>query len=551
MAITEFPIPTRVVNIDLLENAVAAAPIAIEAATNAAASEAAAAASAALADSEGNATAAQVARVGAEEAEAAARLEADRAEDAADLAETYAATAANDADYYATIALGRAAVADGETFGVLAGGSDGLLRPTLYRRDSSTTQTKVLDQLPATEFDARIIADRPYYLGTRQVVTASVDATFAAMSGEYLDGTTFTFDQDIAVSNGLQSVNGALRLGTVEGSLPLTDASIESGRPYYYGTRQVITAVTDATFQCVAATFLDGTVLGEDGAEKLPLVALGDSLADFILGQLAAETGRTVIDMAIGGQRHFQILNRVIGVTLTTSTNTIASGSNSVTHINSVAVSGATNTADHMLLSTPSDTTTRGIAGVAGSIRGTLQRSVPGGVEAYIFTPDAGQTLPVTFPANTPFIPDTRTLIEYPFYMSIGRNGSWTDGKSLEVIDRLFKLIPHRNIIMQDVPNSDLNSPNEWGPSGSLYLQIAAFNASVQQIAGPCYVPVYRILKDRGLALASLTPNSQDATDATNDVISNQLRTDDIHPNPTGATVIARDIVKPIIQNWN
>jgi len=72
---------------------------------------------------------AETARTGAEAAESAA--------------EAYASAAATAANFYDTIALGRAAVADTETFGVKAGGSDGLLRPTLYRRDSSSTQTLI------------------------------------------------------------------------------------------------------------------------------------------------------------------------------------------------------------------------------------------------------------------------------------------------------------------------------------------------------------------------------------------------------------------------
>lgn len=72
----------------------------------------------------------------------AAAASAAEAENAKDIA-----VAAFDAsNVYETIALGRAAVLDGEFFWVRPGGSDGLATPTLYRRDSSTTQTLVYEQ---------------------------------------------------------------------------------------------------------------------------------------------------------------------------------------------------------------------------------------------------------------------------------------------------------------------------------------------------------------------------------------------------------------------
>jgi hypothetical protein len=64
------------------------------------------------------------------------------------------ASAVLDAQFYDTIALGRAAVADGQKFGAVAGGSDGLTRPTVYRRDSGSTQTLLYEIATAPEIDA-------------------------------------------------------------------------------------------------------------------------------------------------------------------------------------------------------------------------------------------------------------------------------------------------------------------------------------------------------------------------------------------------------------
>lgn len=83
----------------------------------------------------------------------AAATEADRllAETARDEAQGYAGDAADESDYFDTIALGRAAVADGASFGVIAGGSDGLLYPAIYRRDSSSTQTLIREVITRAE----------------------------------------------------------------------------------------------------------------------------------------------------------------------------------------------------------------------------------------------------------------------------------------------------------------------------------------------------------------------------------------------------------------
>ncbi|QBX34580.1 hypothetical protein E4191_07550 [Paracoccus liaowanqingii] len=65
-----------------------------------------------------------------------------------------ASAAATGARFFETIALGRAAVADGATFGVRLVGPDGVIRPNIYRRDSATTQTLVVTLPNSTEVDS-------------------------------------------------------------------------------------------------------------------------------------------------------------------------------------------------------------------------------------------------------------------------------------------------------------------------------------------------------------------------------------------------------------
>lgn len=77
------------------------------------------------------------------------------AEAAALEAENYAAAAATGAKFYDTIALGLAGTADTLTFGVKAGGTDGLTRPTVYR-DNAGVATLLYAVVPGTEFDSEV-----------------------------------------------------------------------------------------------------------------------------------------------------------------------------------------------------------------------------------------------------------------------------------------------------------------------------------------------------------------------------------------------------------
>lgn len=103
----------------------------------------------------GQSAAASAARAGEAQTSAGAAAGSAGAADAARLAaETYALAGATAAKYYDTISDGRAAVADGATFGVRAGGTDGLTRATLYRRNSAASHTALVAQMPAGQFDA-------------------------------------------------------------------------------------------------------------------------------------------------------------------------------------------------------------------------------------------------------------------------------------------------------------------------------------------------------------------------------------------------------------
>lgn len=107
-------------------------------------------------DLNGKIAEAETARSAAETAQAAAESARLTAELARAEAETFATASGSAAQFFDTIAGGRAAVLDGETFGVRAGGADGLARPTIFRRDNGTTQTLVVSILSAGDLDEAI-----------------------------------------------------------------------------------------------------------------------------------------------------------------------------------------------------------------------------------------------------------------------------------------------------------------------------------------------------------------------------------------------------------
>lgn len=96
------------------------------------------------------------------------------------LAQALAEAAQVSANVYDTIAEGRAAVADGEYFKVIAEGSDELESLTLFRRDSDSTQTVIMTFVSGDDFDAAADARIAVAIGDSvQAHSANLDA-FAA-----------------------------------------------------------------------------------------------------------------------------------------------------------------------------------------------------------------------------------------------------------------------------------------------------------------------------------------------------------------------------------
>lgn len=153
-----------------------------------------------------------------------------------DAASVYASTAATAAKYYDTIALGLAGVADTVTFGVKAGGTDGLTRPTIYRRDSVSTYTLIMDQIAGTELPITPVS-------VDGIIPFVQDSDGRILLGQYLDGTPFPAEVD---------VEGRARITVVES----VTASIA---PVPVSVDGIIPMVQDADGRILLGQYLDGT----------------------------------------------------------------------------------------------------------------------------------------------------------------------------------------------------------------------------------------------------------------------------------------------------
>jgi len=162
------------------------------------------------------------------------------AQAARDAASMYASTAATAGKYYDTIALGLAGVADTVTFGVKAGGTDGLTRPTIYRRDSVSTYTLIMDQIAGTELPRTPVS-------VDGIIPIAQDADGRILLGQYLDGTPYPVEVDI---------DARARLTAAEASL-VSVATLVTPLPV--SVDGLIPIAQDADGRILLGQYLDGT----------------------------------------------------------------------------------------------------------------------------------------------------------------------------------------------------------------------------------------------------------------------------------------------------
>lgn len=463
-----------------------------------------------------------------------ALLDADLAHDADTVALVYAdATDANNDLYVKTGASGTGAWTNsGALHAIIDGLAAGYVAQAEAAADAATASATQLD------------GTQRWYLTRRQVVFGQADTNRTAALAVFIDGTR----QEFTDLDNLTADAATL------GELTVAGGTLRAPDRYYLFRKQVSIGLGDTALKAQFATFVDGSnsqsvrQIG-DAAAVGGIVCLGDSLTQGVSGgpsypaQLAATTGRDVVNLGIGGQQGFQIAARMgaIGVPLTVSGNSLSAGANSVTAINGtapqsvLAASPAGFFATNLQLLSTQDANARSIKGVLGSVRGTLNRTATlvsgsytsASTETYTFTPDAGQTLPAKVPPGAMFVADyayaDRTHVFWLF-----RNNYLTPGY-LDVLDACIRRLGHGRYVVMPVINGDNLGERSSSADPTNYNTIRAIEDALANRYAGRFLPIRRLLIDKALTALGITPTAQDIIDVADDTVPDSLRLDSIH----------------------
>lgn len=392
----------------------------------------------------------------------------------------------------------------------------------------------------ASEFSTYFKAspDRAYYMSPpyREVAQAEV------FSDRQVDSATFTTGAKVNYDT-LNSI-------TVAGYETTVARKFYMAPPY----RQVEIAEVSHNLDVLTASFTNGqsfSTASSSTSTLYPVITLGNSLTAATAAQtpwptaLGAISNRNVVNPAIGGQTSRHIAGRAGAVAygITLSSNQIVSGANTLTAINGNALVGmaTASTSNVQFLSTQSGNNTFSAMGYLGSVHGTLTRTATGGppstAETYTFTPDAGQVLPAYCPPQTAFLVDYPYLA-YTHVLWLGRN-NYTDPTQVEAdVAACRNMLPHKRFVVMGVINGQY--PTEYvGQSG--YNTIVGIENYLANAYPQNFLNIRRLLIDRGLHDAGITPTPQDLTDIANDTIPTSLRVvgDNLHLTTAAYALIA------------
>ena len=402
---------------------------------------------------------------------------------------------------------------------------------------------------PAEILNNPIILTDKYYvrdltLGPNEIFYGIIDSGSHFVSGVYIDGTV---------------------------SEPITAYVIDSSEPWYAGYSEIDFAIVDNGGGAAFAQLASGQSLADFMRFANPfdngntIICLGDSLTQRgYPADLATLTGRPVINLGVGSQVSNQIAARMgaISVAITLSSNTLTVGSNSITEINGVVISGGNGnqglTATNQFLSRADSNTSLSAMGTLGSVHGTMTRTATGGPpstsEVYTFVPDNNAVLPAGCPPGTPFVAD------YP-YTSLthviwaGSNDIYA-GLASQVLQNVTA-IQNKLLAAANSKFIILNPINQTQPiggdtssilGGDNWNLVMAAEESLATLALGDFVNIRRLLIDQGLSIAGLTATPTDTTDIANDCIPAQLKADTTHQTAEGDIVVATLIQRALAQ---
>ena len=489
-----------------------------------------------------------------------------------------AAVLARDASFalgpkYATEAAGRAAVADGVAFLVQGSGDVAAYE---YRRTDASASVLIATYPSKAALDNGLAGKVGttdidpdggfyYFFGHRLICTfrSAVDDRVLGgfdAEGRFHGKMPFEAGKNITLTRDPSTGVYNLSLGTVPGIVPVGDVEIQGDGSTVYVDGEKAVFGLDALGRYPIYVLEDGVVvipklrspnadLNIEPALLAELATNGDSLTAgaggggiTIATAAAAVLGVPAYTRAIGGQWSNQIAYRQGGLVadVTFSGNQIVSGANTITQINGTAIATLSATAGWpglFLTTTSPDAAARSIKVKIGLITGTLTRTKPSD-ESYVFTPDAGPTLPVTCPARSPMVvlgDDTSSFgsdadakrINSLWY---GRNDDWTSPDPIMValeasVQRLIEAGNKRFVVM-----TVLNGNYAAEVAGqSRYDQLMAINRAIIKRWPQNTLDIRRWLIDRALSDLGITPTTQDSADIANDIVPTSLRSDNIH----------------------
>lgn len=286
-------------------------------------------------------------------------------------------------------------------------------------------------------------------------------------------------------------------------------------------------------FPCFLATalWLGASVPLRAETRSPVIVVLGDSLAR---GNFGAELGERfhaqAVNLGIGGQKADAIAARfgALPVHLRLSEPELHEGANPIAAI-------------WPEIFRTSDTATRSTHATLAGISGTYQRHGEGDPpyhDVNIFTPDPGQTLPVSMAGNVELVLDPPAPPADVLIICAGRNNHLPADQDkvlsaiAAIVEKQRRLGGHFLV---------LGIPNQAGPDEArgtpAYQAIVDFNALLSRLYGDDYVDIRAAYNAGGNPALP-----QDQADRDADVPPASLRADHIHYNPAGRHVWAKAV---------
>ncbi|WP_250503543.1 MULTISPECIES: hypothetical protein [unclassified Caballeronia] len=278
------------------------------------------------------------------------------------------------------------------------------------------------------------------------------------------------------------------------------------------------------------------------------IVAIGDSLTQGVGSDIGGYpailsgilNNRTFANLGIGGQTSTQIAARVGALPSTVTVDGDAvPASNTAVHLSSVSID---------MLSTPADDVARSKPGTLCSVHGALQRTADGGppstTETYTFVRDsAGSAVPCA--AGSAFLGDSEGYDTWTAIIWVGRNNGYDAQTVLADVKSIVQWLKPAGAHFAVLSIIKGDFTGEYA-GGEVAKYLDDLNASLKAAYPDNFIDV-----ETALVNAYNPSLPQDVIDHSHDIPPSSLRSDAIHLNDAGYTIVAGQ-VKALLasKNW-